>query len=40
MTVPAMTMCQRTPVPCSRSSATASGNVRTLSSVVIISGQK
>ena len=40
ITLPAITMCQRTPVPCSLSNATASGIVRTVSSVVITSGQK
>ena len=39
-TLPAMTTCHRTPVPCSRRSATPSGSVRTASSVVITSGQK
>jgi len=40
MTLPAITICHRTPVPCSRSNATANGMVRTDSSVVMTKGQK
>ena len=38
--LPAMMMCQRAPVPSSRSIATPTGRVRTCSVVVITSGQK
>jgi hypothetical protein len=38
--LPAMMMCQRAPVPSSRSMATPTGSVRTASLVVITSGQK
>ena len=39
-TLPAMTTCQRTPIPWSRRSATPRGKVRTSSPVVMTSGQK
>ena len=40
ITLPAMTTCQRTPLPGSLRSAIPSGSVRTVSSVVMTNGQK